>query len=212
MCRLLYIKSRKSFKIGNQLQKFANMAKHSKEYQGHGWGLAYLNNQNWKFYKNLTPIWEDNLSQFGETRLLLAHARSAFRDRDISLQNNMPFHDERHVFIFNGELHGVRINIPGRIGAEKVFNFIKRFDGGDFTKAIEKGVSIIAKRSTYIRAMNFIIADKNMAYVVCHYNEDMDYFTMYYKQSKQELVICSERYDDELGWIPFENKTIRTFK
>jgi glutamine amidotransferase len=211
MCRLLYVKSKQPFKIDDQLNKFAQMAKNSKEYQGHGWGLAYLNNEDWQYYKNISPIWEDNLNQFGETRLLLAHARSAFRDRDISLQNNMPFYDEQYVFIFNGELHGVKIKIPGRIGAEKVFNFIKRFDRGDLKKAIEKGVSLIVKRSSYVRAMNFIIADKNMAYLVSQFNEDKDYFTMYYKESQQELVICSERYDHDPGWIPVENETIRTF-
>lgn len=212
MCRLLYVKSSEPFNIGNQLHKFAQIAKSSKEYQGHGWGLGFLNNQDWQFYKNITPIWEDNLNQFGETQLMLAHARSAFRDRDISLQNNMPFYDAQHVFIFNGELHGVRIKIPGRIGAEKVFNFIKRFDRGDLRTAIERGVSLIVKRSSYVKAMNFIIADKNIAYVVSQFNENKDYFTMYYKQSQEELVICSEKYDDDTGWFSIENETIRTFK
>ena len=144
--------------------------------------------------------------------MLLAHARSAFRDRGISLQNNMPFHDTRHVYIFNGELHGVSLKINGRIGAEKIFNFIKRFDQGDMKSAIEKGVSIIEKRSNYIRAMNFIIADKNSAYVVSYFNEDKDYFTLYLKQSEHELVICSNKYDNDLNWEAIENKSLKEYK
>lgn len=212
MCRLLYIKSINPFEISDPLYKFARIAKNSKEYQGHGWGLAFLNSEEWQFYKNITPIWEDNLNQFGETKLMLAHARSAFRDRDISLQNNMPFYDDHHVFIFNGELHGVRIKIPGRIGAEKIFNFIKRFDRGDLRQAIERGLSLIVERSNYVRAINFIIADKDIAYVVSQFNEDKDYFTMYYKETQQEVVICSEKYDNDPDWISLGNKTLRTFK
>jgi len=36
----------------------------------------------------------------------VAHARSAFEDKDIVVENNMPFTDGERVFIFNGELRG----------------------------------------------------------------------------------------------------------
>ena len=53
MCRLLYTKSEAPFTIEFQLEKFARVAKNSKEYQGHGWGCAYLKNGNWQYYKNI---------------------------------------------------------------------------------------------------------------------------------------------------------------
>jgi predicted glutamine amidotransferase len=212
MCRLLYVKSKNQFEIIHYLQYFAQIAKNSKEYQGHGWGLAYLCHEKWRIYKNLKPIWEDNLSGFGTTRLLLAHARSAFQNEDISVDNNMPFYDNNYVFIFNGELQGVRIKEKGRIGAEKIFNYIQRFNSQNILLSIEKGLEILEKRVRYIKAINFIIADKKDAYVVSYFNEDNDYFTMHYKQTQYHLVICSEKLDETDDWIAIENKTIRKFE
>ena len=78
VCRLLTIQSKTAFSIEPHLKKFADIAKNSKEYQGHGWGCAYLDGQaGWKFYKNINPIWEDDISRFSKTTLLAAHARSA---------------------------------------------------------------------------------------------------------------------------------------
>ena len=109
MCRLLYVRAPSEYPIVQHLAIFAQIAKNSQEYQGHGWGCAYLRNGQWRTYHNILPIWEDDLTQFGSTALLLAHARSAFEDRDIDVRNNMPFFDGRYVFIFNGELRGVKI-------------------------------------------------------------------------------------------------------
>jgi len=212
MCRLLFVKSDSKFKIIDHLEIFAGICKHSKEYQGHGWGCSYLVNDEWIHYKNIKPIWEDNLSQFEETNRLIVHARSAFQDKDIVVENNMPFYDDEHIFIFNGELNGVKIKSEGRIGAEKIFNFIKRFNNGDMNTALEKGVSIINKRSQYVRAMNIIIADKESVYVSSTYNEDPDYFTMSYKKTNNDLIICSEVYPDSSGWQNIDNNFIGVFK
>jgi glutamine amidotransferase len=211
MCRLLYVRSEKEFEIAEHLQQFSLVAKNSKEYQGHGWGCAWLENDEWKYYKKIDPIWEDDFSKFGNSSLLMVHARSAFQDKDIVIENNMPFYDEQHVFIFNGELHGVKINAEGRIGAEKIFNFIKRFNKGNMHEALEKGAKIIDKRSRYIRAMNIIIGDKKKAYVSSLFNEEKDYFTMHYKKSAAEIVICSQPYEGEDNWLKIENNSTGVF-
>ena len=137
MCRLLCVHSQRPFAIESHLDVFAAIARDSREYQGHGWGCAWLEGGSWRLYRDIRPVWEDRREHFGETTLLLAHARSAFRDEGICVENNMPFDDGRHVFIFNGELRGVRIREQGRIGAEKVFNYVKRFDRGDMHQALE---------------------------------------------------------------------------
>ena len=165
MCRLLYVRSDGEFEIKYCLEKFAEISKNSKEYQGHGWGCAFLVDGQWQHYKNITPVWEDDLSKFGNTKLLIAHARSAFQDKDIVVENNMPFYDDKFIFIFNGELRGVRIKEEGRIGAEKIFNFIKKFDKGDTKVMLEKGVQQIKKRTKYLRAMNIIIAENEKAII-----------------------------------------------
>ena len=118
MCRLLCVRGREDFDPEEHLAAFTRIAKESREFQGHGWGCAWLEGGRWRLYHNVRPIWEDDWRPPGRTTLLLAHARSAFRDEGIRVENNMPFHDGERVFIFNGELRGVRIKERGRIGAD----------------------------------------------------------------------------------------------
>lgn len=211
MCRLLTIKSETAFPIAPHLEKFAAVAKSSREFQGHGWGCAYLDESvGWKFYRNIDPVWEDDFSRFGETSLLVAHARSAFEDRDIFVENNMPFFDGRTVFIFNGELRGVKIREEGRIGAEKIFNYIRRFDQGDTLQALEKAVDIIKKRTRRIRGMNIIMVNDGSIFVSSHFTEDEAYFTMAYRESP-ELIICSAPYPGENNWQPIANDSVRVW-
>lgn len=211
MCRLLCVKSRQSFAIGQRLRHLAEISRNSKEYQGHGWGCAYLLDGEWVIYRNIKPIWEDDLSQFGRTTLLVGHARSAFRDENIVVENNMPFYDGRYVFAFNGELRGVRVKAEGRIGAEKIFNYVKRFDKGDMGLALKKGMDIIEKRTRYVRAMNTIIADKDHVYVGSVFNEDPDYFTLRLKQGPEELIITSETVTDPEAWTALGSHSVECF-
>jgi len=220
MCRLLAIAARRPIDIQGHLQSFAEIARTSAVYQGHGWGLALLDeNDSWTVYHDIRPVWEDDLSRFGPTKLLLAHARSAFRDEGIVVENNMPFFDGHCVFIFNGELYGVRIRQPGRIGAEKVFNFIKRFDRHGRAKAIARAAEIIEKQSKYVRAMNLIISDGRTVHVASRFNEDPEYFTMWYRRSTEgaggsdngALVVCSQAWGDASDWRPVGNGEVLTF-
>jgi glutamine amidotransferase len=209
MCRLLTVKSQTPFAIGPHLETFAYIAKNSKEFQGHGWGCAYQDPAGqWQFYRNIKPVWEDDLDRFGETGLLVAHARSAFEDKDIVVENNMPFCDGRTVYIFNGELRGVKIRAEGRIGAEKIFNYIRRFDKGDTQQALTKAVAIIKKRTRHIRGMNIIMVNETGIFVSSYFTEDESYFTMSYRKGNG-LVICSDPYPSEDNWQNIANDSVR---
>jgi predicted glutamine amidotransferase len=212
MCRLLLVKAETKFSIAAELQRFAAIAEHSKEFQGHGWGCSYLKNGAWRHYKNIKPIWEDDLSGFEESRLLVAHARSAFRDEGIIVENNMPFYDDRYVFIFNGELRGVRIAEQGRIGAEKIFNFIKRFNHGNMFEALSRGTEIIRKRSKYIRAMNIIIAERERAYLASFFNEDPDYFTLHCSHISEKTMVASDPLPGHELWEKVPNETVKVIQ
>ena len=193
------------------LEALARIARDSKEYQGHGWGCAWLEDGTWRTHHDIAPIWEDRNRPEGRTRLLLAHARSAFRDEGIRVENNMPFRDERRVFVFNGELRGVRIKEQGRIGAEKVFNFIKRFDRGDLGEALRRATQVIEKRTRYLRAMNIVIADRQAIYVASRFREDPGYFQMHRSQSKDTLIICSAPYRAGGTWEPVANGSVARY-
>jgi glutamine amidotransferase len=211
MCRLLLVKSDNEFSIADELQRLAYIAERSKEYQGHGWGCAYRQNGAWSHYKNIEPIWRDDFGRFRTTTLLLAHARSAFKDEGVTVENNMPFYDERCVFIFNGELRGVRIAEQGRIGAEKIFNFIKRFHHGDLLEALRRGTAIIEKQTKYVRAMNIVISDGRRAYAASLFNEDPDYFTMHWSKERGKLIIASEALPGVERWEKIASGTVREF-
>ena len=211
MCRLLFISSKKEFNTSHHLNKFAEICSNSKEFQGHGWGCSYIINNEWIHYKNINPIWEDDLSKFAKTNRLIAHARSAFMDKDITIENNMPFVRDEYIFIFNGELHGVRLKSDGRTGADKIFNLIMRLNKNNMKNAIERTVRIINERSKYIKAMNFIIADKNHSYFSSLFNEDPDYFTLWMKEENDLNIVCSDPYLEEKDWIPISNNYIGEF-
>jgi predicted glutamine amidotransferase len=209
MCRLLVVRSPKPFDPRDHLTRFAFVCRNSKEYQGHGWGCAWEGEEKtWQVYRNIRPVWEDDLSKFPRTSLLIAHARSAFEDKDICVENNMPFTDGERVFIFNGELRGVKIREEGRIGAEKIFNFIRRFDSGDTLAALKKAAGLIRNRTRFIRAMNIIMVKGRDIYLSTFFTGDEEYFTIRYKEGP-ELVICSEAFPSEEGWCGIANDTIR---
>lgn len=210
MCRLLIVRAEKEFLIGSHLRKFAEISQQSTEYQGHGWGYCYLEGNDWKFYKNIKPIWEDNLNIDKKTRLLVVHARSAFQDKDIVIENNMPFYDGKYVYIFNGELHGVKLRAEGRIGAEKIFNYIKRFDKGDMLEALNTGTEIIVNNSSYVKAMNIILTDREKIYLATIFNEQPEYFTMYKKQTDNMIMLCSMPYPEE-EWQKITNHSVEVY-
>ncbi len=194
------------------LDALARISRDSREYQGHGWGCAWIEESEpyeWRFHYDISPIWDDDSRPAGRATLLVAHARSAFRDEGIRVENNMPFFDGRRVFAFNGELHGVRIRERGRIGAEKVFNFVKRFDRGDFAAALPRGLDAIERRTRYMRAMNVIVADTaHRVHFASRFREDPDYFQMCAAELDAARIICSEPYPDTVGridWTPIAN-------
>jgi len=207
MCRILYASCATPFPIAEKLRPFAELSRNSREFQGHGWGCAWRTDDGWQQYHDIRPIWEDDLNQFDSTRLLLVHARSAFRDEGIVVENNMPFSDGESVFIFNGELRGVRIKSEGRIGAEKIYNYIRRFDQGDKCAAATKAVEIIKKRSSYVRAMNIILSDGTQSCLSTSYCEDADYFQMHQKREQGLHLVCSQPFAGDLGWTRIDNNT-----
>ena len=218
MCRILCVRSDEPFDMEPHLAAFAQLARESPEYQGDGWGCAWIDadgSDGWRLYRNISPVWEDAAAPAGRATLVLAHARSAYRGEGIRVENNMPFSDGERAFIFNGELHGVRIRERGRIGAEKVFNFVKRFDDGDMGRALERGLDAIEKRTRYVRAMNLIVADASRrVHFATRFNEDPDYFRMHAALRDGVRILCSAPYPESGGrwaWTPVANGAIGTF-
>jgi predicted glutamine amidotransferase len=212
MCRLLAIASRNPIDVMHHLDAFAQVCAASSEYQGHGWGCAVWRGDAWDRYRTVEPIWEDGYRPAGNVHLLLAHARSAFRDEDIVVENNMPFISSDQVFIFNGELHGVRLSVEGRTGAHRIFRFIRNLQRNGTSAAITHAVTVLQRRSAYIRACNFILADARAIHVHSLFNSAPEYFTLYRHQTADQLVVCSSPYAAGDGsWLPLANGSIEEF-
>jgi len=213
MCRLLLVENPGGFSPCAHLDAFKQLSRQSREFQGHGWGCAWLDsNRQWKQYHNIQPVWEDSES-FPTTTLFIAHARSAFRDEGIKVENNMPFGDEENVFVFNGELQGVKIKAEGRIGAEKIFNTVKRFYRNDYAEATRRAVMVINRRTRYVRAMNFFVASSDEVHVCSQFAEQPDYFQLRTTQWQGTRIICSHPY--EIGsaeWQCVDNNCVYTLK
>ena len=199
MCRLLAIRDEAPFAVADMLRPFAEMARQSTEFQGDGWGCARWQEGGWVRHRSTRPIWEDDLTGFGETRVLITHARSAFRNENIALENNMPFLSGEHGFVFNGELHGVRLKQQGRIGAAKLFSFLLRF-GGDGAAGLARGVGAVTRMTRYVRAMNFVLARGERFFAYSQFSENPDYFTLHVVRSLERVVICSQPLAGQAGW------------
>jgi len=208
MCRILALTSSRLADTAPHLRAFADIARHSREYQGHGWGCAWQESGSWRSYHSLLPVWEDDVGRFGEARVFLAHARSAFRDEGIAVENNMPFVDEPFAFVFNGELRGVRIAETGRIGAEKLFRFMVRRGAARGLEEMRTAVRLVQQRTRYVRAMNAVIAGEGRFVCCSTFNEDEEYFTLHARRDDGLAVLCSEPYRGETGWTPVANRTI----
>jgi len=208
MCRFLLVASREEFDTGEYLRSFSEVCRASTEYQGDGWGAMVDHNGSRHLVRHPEPIWEHDVEGLGATRLLLAHARSAFQDGPVAVEYNMPFVDDRLAFVFNGELHGVRLGVEGSTGAEKIFNLVRKLDTGDTGAALDRAIEVITKRSRYIRAMNLIVTDGRKAWVCSHANERPEYFTLHIRRDESSVAVCSEPLAGFGGWAELDNHAV----
>ena len=199
MCRLLYMNTTEPRDPAPLLNRFAEICRDSEEYQGHGWGAAWWNGTDWWTHHSLTPIWEETDLVFPQVTRLLVHARSAFRDQGIVLENNMPFRRGGQVFAFNGELHGVRVRASGRIGAEKIFN-LHRTESADPVAEAARVRETLIKKTRRIIGMNWILCDDHSTVVSNHTGERTDYYTLHRLTAADSTLICSEPLDHDPGW------------
>lgn len=215
MCRILGIQADQPIDAVPWIEAFSHRCRDSKEYQGHGWGMSWRENGNWRRYRSIRPIWEDSV-ELPATRLVLIHARSAFRNEGIVVENNMPFLSGDLAFAFNGELHGVRLSAPGATGAARLLYLFERFRvaaGGDALKALARLDALIALRSDHVRALNIVVSDGLSFFINSRFSEDQDYFTLHTSAVPSEQgmrMVSSEEISTgevEPDWASIPNHT-----
>ena len=108
--------SKEEFSVADYLTKFSKSQKNSKEFQGYGWGCVICKVANGSITK-CKSIWEMIYSVGSSTRLI-AHARSAFKDEGIVVENNMPFYEDKYILFLTDKPTG-EIKEEGRIMPRK---------------------------------------------------------------------------------------------
>lgn len=195
MCRLLVVSSKKDFEISPFVKEFAQLSKNSLtpdgDRQKDGWGLMTTKN----IYKSIMPIWEDDLHLYdwGNDRLLILHTRSASNNKN-NIEFNQPFIKDGLVFVFNGLLKGVKINIDGKIGSEKLFNLITKFYQENTNNYLENFYQLILNKTELIVGMNIVIVDLNLnkIHILSVYTQNENYFALNFFQDQEKTIICSE--------------------
>lgn len=185
MCRFLVLRSAREFDPSPIVDSFKERCRRSPEYQGHGFGVTLRTSGRWERRKSLTPIWEDRRPLPRSVDVLVIHARSAFRNEGIEVENNMPFDRGELSFVFNGEIRGVRLKAPGRIGAEKLFHLILERQPHGLPEALCEVDQLVRSRSRYVRAMNVALTalnDDRTIYAHCRFAERPDYFTLHFRE------------------------------
>jgi glutamine amidotransferase len=215
MCRFLVLRSSREFDPAPILTAFKERCRRSPEYQGHGFGVAFRSSGRWERRRSLTPIWEDSAPLPAGVDALMVHARSAFRDQGIDVENNMPFYSDDLGFVFNGEIRGVRLRLPGRIVAEKLFHLILELRRNGLSNAIGDADRLVRSRSRYVRAMNVALTGFNgdpAVYAHCRFSERPDYFTLYCREGREgePRGVSSERLDE--SFLPMENGETRVVR
>jgi predicted glutamine amidotransferase len=205
MCRFLLVLAEQAIDPLPLIHHFAARCRESVENQGHGWGICWREDERLRSYRCLDPIWEDEPPRVASTPALLVHARSAFRDRDIVVDANMPFVSGARAFAFNGELEGVRLALPGLTGAARIFELIRRLDRGDPGHALGRAVNVLLHQTRRIRAMNMVLTDLRTAWLCSHFTEREDYYTVFRHREPGRLMVCSEPLTDHRGWRPVTN-------
>jgi len=200
MCRFLLFKSQTLTNPQQILKAFSQMAKKSKafdgDWQGDGWGMSWLENNTWKSYKSVKPVWEDDMrgTLLFSSTIFLIHARSAsFPQHKNNEEYNQPFYNSNNAFVFNGLIKGVSLQLPGAIGSQKIWSLVQKKILTLSPEAVLKDtLRIITKNSQTVQAFNIGVSDRKNIYALCYYSNHPDYYSLHYSKTDECSIISSE--------------------
>ncbi len=221
MCRFFVARFTEETEISSYLHAFSVMAKDSRtsngDRQGDGWGISFrTENSEFKTYKSLLPIWEDQeaFTTIPRAKIFLIHARSAsFPNQVGNLNYNQPFIDDDIGFVFNGAITGVNtpLQLNGTIGSQKIF-FLARQYLLDYPEelVLQKVYEHIRSHSNKIIGMNICMSIGNNLHILCSYTIDSEYYTLHYKLINNATFICSQPLGS-VGWYKLKSGETKSF-
>ncbi|MBI2337555.1 class II glutamine amidotransferase [Candidatus Daviesbacteria bacterium] len=178
------------------------------DWQGDGWGISWCEDEEWKAYKSLKPLWEDRkvFATFPKTNMFLIHARSASFPKDKNnIEYNQPYVYKNFSFVFNGLLKGVHLSVPGRIGAEKIWGILKKYlNQFSPEEALQKTADLLIKNTQQVNALNIGLSDGKKLYSFCYYTMHPEYYNLQISKNEGSTIVCSEK----IGGNNFEDLAV----
>jgi predicted glutamine amidotransferase len=204
MCRFLIVKSEKLLKPWDFIFNFAEAAKkccsYDGDWQGDGWGVSWLNEKNeWKLYKSLLPIWEDNnnFSLVPLTNLFVIHARSASFEKDKNnIDLNQPYINNKYAYVFNGLIKSIKLpfRIKGAIGAQKIWNILQQYlNEKQITPflALNSLKTMLLKYAKEIQAANIALINCQSISCLTIYNAHPSYYQLKLYKDNDIFILSS---------------------
>lgn len=175
-----------------------------------GWGIAYLQDNEFIVRKSLKPIYDDIQTESTKsikTNYAMLHAR--FKSiGEKKLENNAPFQNGRYVFCHNGTIRkGIKINKnkfnpAGNTDSERFFlSIISK--NLPIERAIKESFNTISPKPN----SNIILSDKENTYVYSSSRTIPEFFRMQIGRKENFLLVSSEKIPHlKLEWqeLPFE--------
>ena len=202
------------FRVNHLLDGFRLMAMNRNEKHEHnkndigfvhgdGWGIVSGKLGKLELYKKEVACWNDPKYHHYynvDMDFAILHARRASPGTPVEYSFTHPFEKNGWYFCHNGTINDFKSK--GRSDSEQFFSIIldNLRQHGDAKEAIKKRVNQVKKYT----ALNFILSDKNKAYILEKYRQSPEYYTMKYLQNKKYVIVSSEvlpNFEAEWGKI-----------
>jgi predicted glutamine amidotransferase len=185
---------------------------------GDGWGIAYLENNEFKIFRSTRAVYEDDqIDQFKklQSNLVILHARKASKG-NVDIHNVHPFectlNGHQYLFFHNGTIHDELVydstfKPVGATDSEKLFYYLLTNSNGQLTPAFLKSK---LEKLTDFTAANFILTDGKITYSGNWYSENPNYYSLKVLQKPGLMMVASEKlphYKTE-DWIRLKNQDI----
>ncbi len=175
-----------------------------------GWGIAFLEKNNFIIKKSLNPIYEETKTKDIKnikTKIAMLHTRFKSIGEN-KLENNAPFQNGEYIFCHNGTIRK-KINFDkkkytnhGDTDSERFFLSILSKD-----LPIEKAIKDSFNELPLKPNSNIIISNKNKTYVYSSSRTLQKYFRMKMGRLNEGLIISSEIIPQlNIKWeeVPFD--------
>jgi glutamine amidotransferase len=172
-------------------------------------------------YRRDTPIWSDasflDLARVTSSTAVLAAVRSATKGTAPGVEAAAPFADGSYLFSHNGAIDGwphQLTELLEKLPANRLIDMVARTDSALLWAMVQDGLGAglspdraLTTTVQQVRAVtqgrfNLILHSGNQVYATRSGD------TLYYRQLTNGLVVASEPFDDEPGWVAVPDDSV----